>query len=65
MKQMIKIIRKVDVERQYVQILKLEVDYELASLHDAVQRKNEKDIKKSKQRLSEIVRELEGFSSRL
>lgn len=32
MKQVVKIIRKVDIEKQYERILQLELDYELASL---------------------------------
>jgi hypothetical protein len=61
MKQMIKIIRKVDIEKQYEQLLQLELDYELASLYDAMQTKNERDMSKSKKRLKEIQEELEGL----
>ncbi|KYG89368.1 hypothetical protein MHH70_07230 [Metasolibacillus sp. FSL H7-0170] len=61
MKQMIKIIRKVDVEKQYEYILRLELDYELASLFEAMQVKNEKEMDKSKKRLKEIQEELESL----
>ncbi|WP_332647865.1 hypothetical protein [Lysinibacillus sp. 54212] len=61
MKQMIKIIRKVDIEKQYEQILRLELDYELASLYLAMNESNETDISKSKKRLKEIQEELEGL----
>ena len=61
MKQMIKIIRKVDIEKQYEYILRLELDYELASLYDAMNENNEVDMKKSKKRLQEIREELEGL----
>ena len=61
MKQMIKIIRKVDIEKQYEQLLQLELDYELASLYDAMQQKNERDMKKAKKRLKEIQEELKGL----
>ena len=61
MKQMIKIIRKVDIEKQYEQLLQLELDYELASLFDAMKQNNEKDMSKAKQRLKEIQEELEGL----
>ena len=61
MKQMIKIIRKVDIEKQYERLLQLELDYELASLYDAMQAKNEQDMNKSKKRLKEIQEELEGL----
>ncbi len=61
MKQMIKIIRKVDIEKQYEEILRLELDYELASLYSALNEKNEIDIEKAKNRLKEIQGELEGL----
>lgn len=61
MKQMIKIIRKVDMEKQYEHILQLELDYELATLYLAMQQKNEVDMLKSKRRLKEIYDELEGL----
>lgn len=58
---MIKIIRKVDIQKQYELLLQLELDYELASLYDAMQKQNEGEIVKSKKRLKEIHRELEGL----
>ena len=61
MKQMIKIIRKVDIEKQYEHILRLELDYELTSLYAAMKENNEVDMKKSKKRLQEIHEELEGL----
>ncbi|MEC1179513.1 hypothetical protein P9B03_13525 [Metasolibacillus meyeri] len=61
MKQMVKIIRKVDVEKQYERILRLELDYELASLFEAMQVKNEAEMEKSKKRLTEIQEELESL----
>jgi hypothetical protein len=61
MKQMIKIIRKVDMEKQYERILQLELDYELSTLYLAMQQNNEFDILKSKRRLKEIYEELEGL----
>ena len=61
MKQMIKIIRKVDIEKQYEHILQLELDYELASLYAAMKENNEVDMQKSKNRLKEIHEELEGL----
>jgi len=61
MKQMIQIIRKADVEKEYIHILKLELDYELASLFDAMQQKDGKEIDKSKKRLQEIHVELEAL----
>lgn len=58
---MIKIIRKVDIEKQYEQILRLELDYELASLYAAMQENDEKEMEKSKKRLKEIQDELDGL----
>ena len=61
MRQMIKIIRNVDIEKQYEHILQLELDYELATLYLAMQQNNEDDMLKSKLRLKEINEELEGL----
>ncbi len=61
MKQMVQIIRKADVEKEYVNVLKLELDYELASLFDAMQQDNNHEVSKSKQRLQEIHVELEAL----
>lgn len=61
MKQMIKIIRKVDIEKQYEEILMLEMDYELATLYSAMNDKNQTEIDKSKKRLIEIQEELTGL----
>lgn len=59
MKQVVHIIRKADVEREYVKLLRLELDYELATLHDAIVQEDVKQKVKSKERLKEIHRELE------
>ncbi|RLQ92890.1 hypothetical protein [Planomicrobium sp. Y74] len=61
MKQMIQIIRKADVEKEYIHVLKLELDYELASLFDAMQQEDNHEIDKSKKRLQEIHVELEAL----
>lgn len=61
MKQMIQIIRKADVEKEYIHVLKLELDYELASLFDAMQQEDNHEIEKSKKRLQEIHVELEAL----
>ncbi|MBB5179030.1 hypothetical protein HNQ44_000452 [Planomicrobium koreense] len=61
MKQMIQIIRKAEVEKEYINALKLELDYELASLFDAMQQKDELQSGKSKKRLQEIHVELEAL----
>ncbi|MDX1807846.1 hypothetical protein ACFPYN_01880 [Paenisporosarcina macmurdoensis] len=61
MKQVVQIVRKQDVEKKLILGLKLELDYELASLFDAIQQKNQTEIDKSKARLSEIHSELEAL----
>lgn len=62
MKQVVHVIRKADVEKEYVKVLHLELDYELATLFDAIQKQNEKEEVKSKSRLKEIHRELETLN---
>ena len=61
MKQMIKIRRKADIEKQYEEILRLELDYELASLFAAMNEHNATDMEKAKKRLAEIQSELDGL----
>lgn len=61
MRQMVQIIRKADVEKEYIEVLKLELDYELASLYDAMQRENDSEMEVSKNRLTEIHMELEAL----
>lgn len=61
MKQMIQIIRKAEVEKEYINVLKLELDYELASLFDALQQDDSIQEDKSKKRLQEIHAELEAL----
>lgn len=63
MKQVVHIIRKNEIEKEYVEMLHLELDYELATLHDAVQEKDDKQVEKSKTRLTEIHSELETFNA--
>ncbi|MFS0574395.1 hypothetical protein AB1K83_02040 [Sporosarcina sp. 179-K 3D1 HS] len=65
MKQVVHVIRKAEFEKEYVSMLNLELDYELATLFDAIEQNDEKQKRKSKQRLSDIHRELEmlnGFA---
>lgn len=61
MKQMIKIIRKSDIEKQYEEALRLELDYELASLYSAMQEKDTEEMERCKKRLKEIQDELDGL----
>ena len=62
MKQVVHVIRKADVEKEYVKVLHLELDYELATLYDALQQEDEKQIVKSTNRLHQIHRELETLN---
>lgn len=62
MKQVVHIIRKAEVEKEYVKVLHLELDYELATLFDACQQNDEKQVVKSKSRLQGIHRELETLN---
>jgi hypothetical protein len=62
MKQVVHVIRKADVEKEYVKVLNLELDYELATLYDAIQEDDEKQVMKSTNRLHQIHRELETLN---
>lgn len=63
MKQIIKIIRAVDLEKQYEEMLMLEIDYELGTLFDAMQINDTLQMDKSKHRLAEINQELKGLNA--
>ena len=65
MKQVVHVIRKADIEKEYVKLLNLELDYELATLFDAIQEDDAEQKLKSNTRLMEIHNELEilnGFA---
>lgn len=57
----IQIIKKVDYEKQYIDLLELEIDYELATLFNAMQNSDLAQQTKSKNRLTEIQTELQIF----
>ncbi len=59
MKQVVHVIRKVDIEKEYVHVLNLELDYELATLFEAMEDSDNNQKEKSEKRLAEIHRELE------
>jgi hypothetical protein len=61
MKQVVHIVRKQEIEKKLISGLKLELDYELASLFDAIKHENQSEIEKSKGRLGEIHSELEAL----
>lgn len=62
MKQVVHVIRKADVEKEYVRVLHLELDYELLTLFDALKDNDSKQETKSKKRLRQIHRELETLN---
>lgn len=63
MKPKITIIKKVDLEKQYKETLKMEQDYLLASLFEAMQDNNESEKEQFKKRLHEIGDELKGLKA--
>ncbi|TQR17864.1 hypothetical protein [Psychrobacillus vulpis] len=63
MRQVVHIIRKNDIEKGIIQTLKLELDYELATLFDAMNSQDEKLINDTKERLKEIYQQLEGLNA--
>lgn len=63
MRQVVHIIRKEDLEKEKIQTLKMELDYELATLFDAMTTNNEKEINGSKNRLAEIHQLLEELNA--
>ncbi|WP_445488490.1 hypothetical protein [Niallia sp. 03133] len=58
MKQLMNLAKTKDVEREKRAVLRLEMDYELATLFDAMNEKNEMQKKESKQKLEKIRQEL-------
>lgn len=63
MKQMVKIIRRVDISKQYEHILKLELDYMLSSLYEAMTNEDNEHKAKCIKRLKEIKSELDGLQA--
>lgn len=62
MRQVVHIIRKTDVEKEKIQTLKLELDYQLATLFDAMNSENEKEKHEVIERLNEIHQLLEELN---
>ncbi|WP_044337535.1 MULTISPECIES: hypothetical protein [Rossellomorea] len=58
MKQVMNTSKKRDVQQQRMNVLRLEMDYELAVLFEAIQTKNKETQTKSKQKLMSIREEL-------
>ncbi|MEG9296502.1 hypothetical protein V6B33_08565 [Mangrovibacillus sp. Mu-81] len=58
MKQVMNTSKKRDVQQQRLNVLRLEMDYELAVLFEAIQTKNNENQTKSKEKLMNIREEL-------
>ncbi|HEY4551162.1 MAG TPA: hypothetical protein VIG98_12905 [Bacillus sp. (in: firmicutes)] len=58
MKQLINSVKKASVEKERTAILRLEMDYELAILFEAMGENNENQKSESKERLEKIRQEL-------
>ncbi len=63
MRQVVHIIRKYDMEKEKIQTLKLELDYQLATLYDAMQKNDEDEIKETKNQLNELHKLLEELNA--
>ncbi|MBY6036246.1 hypothetical protein KUV80_06260 [Fictibacillus nanhaiensis] len=57
MKQVMNTLKRTDAERR-IPVLKLEIDYELATLFDALKAKDQKQINDSKRKLERLRLEL-------
>lgn len=57
-KQLMNLVKKNEVEREKKAVLRLEMDYELATLFDAINEQNEAQKNISKQKLERIRQEL-------
>ena len=57
MKQVIQTLKRTDAERR-IPVLRLEIDYELATLHDAMVKQDTKEKKECKERLEKLRQEL-------
>jgi hypothetical protein len=57
MKQVIQTLKKTEAERR-IPVLRLEIDYELATLHDALVAKDAEQVKRSKKKLERLRQEM-------
>ncbi|WP_077614444.1 hypothetical protein [Caenibacillus caldisaponilyticus] len=57
MKQVIQTLKRTDAERR-IPVLRLEIDYELATLHEAMVNENLEEIEAAKQRLERLRQEM-------
>lgn len=57
MRQVIQTLNRKDAEKR-IPVLRLEIDYELATLHDAMVNEDQKEIAACKERLEKLRQEL-------
>ncbi|MBO1003559.1 hypothetical protein ACFSKI_17420 [Pseudogracilibacillus auburnensis] len=62
MKYVIEQVRKKE-NRQMLSVVRMEIDYELVTLFDAMQANNKLEIIKAKEKLTYLVRKLNALSS--
>lgn len=62
MRQVIHIVRKDEMDRERKHLLELDLDYFLATLHDAMARNDVNEIEGIKSKLTDITRELKELS---
>ncbi|ASV66095.1 hypothetical protein MKX67_09360 [Cytobacillus sp. FSL W7-1323] len=58
MKQLINSIKMATFEKERTAVLRLEMDYELATLFEALELKDEEEVKSTKKKLEKIRQEL-------
>ncbi|ELK45001.1 hypothetical protein QRD89_08265 [Halobacillus sp. ACCC02827] len=61
MKHVMEALRKREAEEK-LPVIRMEIDYELVSLHDAILAGDQEQMKKTKKRLSELRRQLIEWS---
>ena len=62
MRQVIHIVRKVEMDRERKHFLELDLDYFLATLHDALNRNDVEEIEGIKRKLTDITNELKELT---
>jgi len=62
MKYVIEHVRKKE-NRQMLSVVKMEIDYELVTLFDAMKANNQEEIKRTKENLDDLVKKLKTLSN--
>ncbi len=62
MKYVIEQVRRKE-NRQMMSVVRMEIDYELVTLFDAMQAENKEEIKKSKVKLGNLVKKMKTLSN--